>query len=72
MKVKTSNTEEELDIIPVFVIGFTEEFDTGIVMLMPAHELMVEEEPDFALFAIDSAIDMLMQRRDKLEKRELH
>lgn len=72
MKVKIDSTKEELDFVPVFMIGFTEEFDTGVVMLMPAHELMVREEPDFAIFAIDSAIDMLMQRRDKLEKREVH
>ena len=72
MKVKTSKTKEELDFVPVFMIGFTEEFDTGVVMLLPAHEMMVEEEPDFALFSIDSAIDMLMQRRDKLQKREIH
>jgi len=33
---------------------------------------MDEAEPDFAIFAIDAAIDMLMQKRDKIEKRELH
>lgn len=72
MRVTTDNTDENLDIIPVFMIGFDEGFDKGVIMLLPAHEIMVEEEPDFALFAIDSAIDMLMQRRDIIEKRELH
>lgn len=72
MKAKISNTEEELEFVPVFVVGFDEELDKGIIMLTPIHEMMVEADPDFAVFAIDAAIDMLMQRRDKIEKRELH
>ena len=72
MKVKMDKDEVELDFIPVFVIGFDEEFERGVIMLMPAHELMAEVEEDFQVYAIDAAIDMLMQRRDKLEKRELH
>jgi ubiquinone/menaquinone biosynthesis C-methylase UbiE len=39
---------------------------------MPAYTLMNDAEPDFAVYAIDAAIDMLMQKRDKIEKRELH
>lgn len=72
MKVKQTENEVELDFVPVFVIGFDEEFERGVIMLMPAHELMAKMDEDFQVFAIDAAIDMLMQRRDKLEMRELH
>lgn len=71
MKVVADN-DEELDIAPVFMIGFDEELESGVIMILPLHDAIVEEQPEFAIWAIDAAIDMLMQRRDRLEKRELH
>jgi hypothetical protein len=71
-RVRWTDDEQEVDFIPVFVIGFEEEFERGVVITTSAYEILDEAEPEFALFAIDAAVDMLMQRRDKIEKRELH
>jgi len=58
--------------VQIFIIGFEEEFERGVVITTPAYKLLDEAEPEFALYAIDAAVDMLMQRRDQIEKRELH
>jgi len=71
-KIKWNDEEKTVEFVPVFMIGFEEDFESGVIMTMPAYTFMNEAEPDFAIFAIDAAIDMLMQKRDKIEKRELH
>ena len=71
-KVKWTDEEQQVEFVPVFIIGFEEEFDRGVVVTTSAYEILNEAEPEFALFAIDAAVDMLMQRRDKIKKRELH
>jgi hypothetical protein len=71
-KIRWKDEEQTVQFVPVFVIGFEEEFDRGVVMTTAAYTILDEAEPDFALYAIDAAVDMLMQRRDQIEKRELH
>lgn len=71
-KIRWKDEEQTVQFVPVFVIGFEEEFERGVVMTTPAYTILNEAEPDFALYAIDAAVDMLMQRRDQIEKRELH
>ena len=71
-KVRWTDDEQKVEFIPVFIIGFEEEFERGVVITTPAYKLLDEAEPEFALYAIDAAVDMLMQRRDQIEKRELH
>jgi hypothetical protein len=71
-KIRWKDEEQTVQFVPVFVIGFEEEFERGVVMTTPAYTILDEAEPDFALYAIDAAVDMLMQRRDQIEKRELH
>jgi hypothetical protein len=61
-----------VDFVPVFIIGFEEEFERGVIITTAAYKILDEAEPEFALYAIDAAVDMLMQRRDQIEKRELH
>ena len=70
--VRWKDEEQTVEFVPVFIIGFEEEFERGVLMTTPAYKILNEAEPDFAVYAIDSAIDMLMQRRDEIEKRELH
>ena len=71
-KIRWKDEEQTVQFVPVFVIGFEEEFERGVVMTTAAYNILDEAEPDFALYAIDAAVDMLMQRRDQIEKRELH
>ena len=71
-KIRWKDEEQTVQFVPVFVIGFEEEFERGVVMTTAAYNILDEAEPDFALYAIDAAVDMLMQRRDEIEKRELH
>lgn len=71
-KLRWKDEEQTVQFVPVFIIGFEEEFERGVVMTTPAYTILNEAEPDFALYAIDAAVDMLMQRRDQIEKRELH
>lgn len=70
--VKWTDKEQEVEFVPVFVIGFEAELERGVIMTTPSYTLLVDAEPEFALFAIDAAVDILMQRRDQIEKRELH
>jgi hypothetical protein len=70
--VRWKDEEQTVEFVPVFIIGFEEEFERGVIMTTPAYTILNEAEPDFAVYAIDSAIDMLMQKRDEIEKRELH
>ena len=71
-KLRWKDKEQKVEFVPVFIIGFEEEFERGVVITTPAYTILNEAEPDFALYAIDAAVDMLMQRRDQIEKRELH
>jgi hypothetical protein len=71
-KVRWTDDEQKVEFIPVFIIGFEEEFERGVVITTSAYKILDEAEPEFALYAIDAAVDMLMQRRDQIEKRELH
>lgn len=70
--VKWTDEEQTVEFVPVFVIGFEAELERGVIMTTPGYTLLVDAEPDFALFAIDAAVDILMQKRDQIEKRELH
>ena len=71
-KIRWKDEEQTVEFVPVFVIGFEEDFERGVVMTTAAHALLVDAEPDFALFAIDAAVDILMQRRDQIQKRDMH
>ena len=71
-KVRWADDEQKVEFIPVFIIGFEEEFERGVILTTSAYKILNEAEPEFALYAIDAAVDMLMQRRDQIEKRELH
>jgi len=71
-KIRWKDEKQTVEFVPVFIIGFEEEFERGVVLTTPAYKILNEAEPDFAVYAIDAAIDMLMQRRDEIEKRELH
>ena len=71
-KIRWKDEEQKVDFVPVFIIGFEEDFERGVVLTTAAYKILDEAEPDFALYAIDAAVDMLMQRRDEIEKRELH
>lgn len=70
--IKWTDKEQQVEFVPIFVIGFEEELERGVIMTTPAYKLLVDDESDLALAAIDAAVDMLMQRRDQIEKRELH
>jgi hypothetical protein len=71
-KIRWKDEKQTVEFVPVFIIGFEEDFERGVVLTTPAYKILDEAEPDFALYAIDAAVDMLMQRRDEIEKRELH
>ena len=71
-KIRWRDKEQTVEFVPVFVIGFEEDFERGVVLTTAAYKILDEAEPDFALYAIDAAVDILMQRRDEIEKRELH
>jgi hypothetical protein len=71
-KVRWTDDEQKVEFIPVFIIGFEEEFERGVIITTAAYKILDEAEPEFAVYAIDAAVDMLMQRRDQIEKRELH
>jgi hypothetical protein len=71
-KVRWIDDEQKVDFVPVFIIGFEEDFERGVIISTAAYKILDEAEPEFALYAIDAAVDMLMQRRDQIEKRELH
>jgi len=71
-KVRWTDDEQKVDFVPVFIIGFEEEFERGVIITTAAYKILDEAEPEFAVYAIDAAVDMLMQRRDQIEKRELH
>ena len=71
-KIRWKDEEQKVDFVPVFIIGFEEEFDRGVVLSTAAYALIAETGPDAALYVIDAAVDILMQKRDQIEKRELH
>ncbi len=71
-KVRWTDDEQKVEFIPVFIIGFEEEFERGVILTTAAYKILDEAEPEFALYAIDAAMDILLQRRDQIEKRELH
>jgi hypothetical protein len=71
-KIRWKDEKQTVQLVPVFIIGFEEEFERGVVITTAAYNILNEAEPDFAVYAIDAAIDMLMQKRDQIEKRGLH
>jgi hypothetical protein len=71
-KVRWTDDEQKVDFVPVFIIGFEEDFERGVIITTAAYKILDEAEPEFALYAIDAAVDMLMQKRDQIQKRELH
>ena len=71
-KIRWTDDEQKVDFVPIFLIGFEEEFERGVIITTTAHGILSEVDPRFALYAIDAAIDMLMQKRDQIEKRDLN
>jgi len=71
-KVRWTDDKQKVDFVPVFIIGFEEDFERGVIITTAAYKILDEAEPEFALYAIDAAVDMLMQKRDQIQKRELH
>ena len=71
-KIRWTDEEQKVDFVPVFIIGFEEEFERGVIITTPAYSILNEAEPEFAIYAIDAAVDMLMQKRDQIEKRDLN
>lgn len=71
-KIRWKDEEQKVDFVPVFIIGFEEEFERGVVITTAAYTIIAETGHDAALYVIDAAVDMLMQKRDQIEKRELH
>jgi hypothetical protein len=71
-KIRWKDEEQKVDFVPVFIIGFEEEFDRGVIISTSVYKLIAEAGHDAELYIIDAAVDMLMQKRDQIEKRELH
>ena len=71
-KIRWKDEEQKVDFVPVFIIGFEEDFERGVVITTAAYPLIAETGHDAELYVIDAAVDMLMQKRDQIEKRELH
>jgi hypothetical protein len=71
-KIRWTDDKQKVDFVPVFIIGFEEEFERGVIITTAAYTVIAETGRDAALYVIDAAIDMLMQKRDQIEKRELH
>jgi hypothetical protein len=71
-KVRWADDEQKVDFVPVFIIGFEEDFERGVIVTTAPYTVIAEAGPDAALYVIDAAVDMLMQKRDQIEKRELH
>jgi len=71
-KIRWTDDKQKVDFVPVFIIGFEEDFERGVIITTAAYKILDEAEPEFAVYAIDAAVDMLMQKRDQIEKRELH
>ena len=68
VKVQTNKVMDGL--LPVFVIAFFEEGEEGAILSTQLFNELDEVESKVAL--IDAAVDMLMQKRDSLTKRELN
>ena len=71
-KVRWADDEQKVDFVPVFIIGFEEDFERGVIITTAAYKVIDETGPDCALYVIDAAVDMMMQKRDLIQKRELH
>jgi hypothetical protein len=71
-KIRWKDEEQKVDFVPVFIIGFEEEFERGVIISTSVYKLIAEAGPDAALYVIDAAVDMLMQKRDQIEKRDLN
>ena len=52
-KVRWTDDEQKVEFIPVFILGFEEEFERGVILTTPAYTILTEAEPEFALYAID-------------------
>jgi hypothetical protein len=71
-KIRWKDEEQKVDFVPVFIIGFEEEFERGVIISTAVYKLIAETGHDAALYVIDAAVDMLMQKRDQIEKRDLN
>lgn len=71
-KIRWADDEQKVDFVPVFIIGFEEDFERGVIITTAAYPLIAEAGPEAALYVIDAAVDMLMQKRDQIEKRDLN
>jgi hypothetical protein len=71
-KIRWPDKEQKVDFVPIFIIGFEEDFERGVIITTPAYALIAEAGPEAALYVIDAAVDMLMQKRDQIEKRDLN
>jgi hypothetical protein len=59
-KIRWKDEKQTVEFVPVFIIGFEEEFERGVLLTTAAYKILDEAEPDFALYAIDAAVDILM------------
>lgn len=72
-KIRWTDDEQKVDFVPIFIIGFEEDFERGVIITTPAYKVIADEAgPEAALYVIDAAVDMLMQKRDQIEKRDLN
>jgi hypothetical protein len=71
-KIRWKDEKQKVDFVPVFIIGFEEDFERGVIITTAAYPVIAETGPDAELYVIDAAVDMLMQKRDQIQKRELH
>jgi len=71
-KIRWPDKEQKVDFVPVFIIGFEEDFERGVIITTAAYPLIAEAGHDAELYVIDAAVDMLMQKRDQIEKRDLN
>ena len=71
-KIRWTDEEQKVDFVPVFIVGFEEDFERGVIITTAAYPLIAETGHDAELYVIDAAVDMLMQKRDQIEKRDLN
>ena len=71
-KIRWKDEKQTVEFVPVFIIGFEEDFERGVIITTAAYPLIAEAGHDAALYVIDAAVDMLMQKRDQIEKRDLN
>jgi len=71
-KIRWPDKEQKVDVVPIFIIGFEEDFERGVIITTSTYAAIAEVGPEAELYVIDAAVDMLMQKRDQIEKRDLN